>query len=84
MTNDIQYLGLLDVSERIRRRDVSSEAVVRVLLERIARHGFSHAASAAGCVRRGHTVFVVNRGQFRNVAGGCSTRRDFSRTRQMR
>jgi amidase len=38
MTSDIHYLGLLEVSERIRRRELSSEAVTRALLDRIERH----------------------------------------------
>jgi amidase len=38
MTTDLHYLGLLDVSERIRRRELTSEAVTRALLERIERY----------------------------------------------
>jgi amidase len=38
MTSDIHYLGLLDISERIRRRELTSEAVVSALLERIRFH----------------------------------------------
>jgi amidase len=37
MTTDLHYLGLLEVSERIRRRELTSEAVTRALLERIER-----------------------------------------------
>lgn len=37
MARDIAYLGLLDVSERIRRRELSSEEVTRTLLARIER-----------------------------------------------
>ncbi len=35
---NIHYLGLLEISERIRRRILSAEEVTRVLLERIERH----------------------------------------------
>jgi len=38
MTEDVHYLGLVEVGERIRRRELTSEAVTRALLERIARH----------------------------------------------
>jgi amidase len=38
MTGELHYLGLLDVSERIRRRELTSEAVVSALLERIRIH----------------------------------------------
>jgi amidase len=37
MTSDIHYLGLLEVSEAIRHRALTSEAVTRALLDRIAR-----------------------------------------------
>lgn len=37
MTEDIAFLSLLDVAERIRGRKISSEAVTRTLLDRIAR-----------------------------------------------
>jgi amidase len=36
-SDDIAYLGLLEVSERILRRELSAEAVTRVLLDRIER-----------------------------------------------
>jgi Asp-tRNA(Asn)/Glu-tRNA(Gln) amidotransferase A subunit family amidase len=35
---DLQYLGLFDIAERIRRREVTAETVTRLLLERIDRH----------------------------------------------
>jgi amidase len=35
---DIHYLGLNEVSERIRRRELTAEAVTAALLARIARH----------------------------------------------
>jgi len=38
MSQDIHYLGLLDVSDRIRRRELTSEAVTQGLLARIERH----------------------------------------------
>lgn len=37
MTDAIHHLGLLEVSGRIRRRELTSEAVTRALLDRIAR-----------------------------------------------
>jgi amidase len=37
MTSDVHYLGLLEVSEAIRRRELSAERVTRSLLERIDR-----------------------------------------------
>jgi len=39
--SEIHYLGLLDVSERIRRRELTSEAVTQALLERIDQHELS-------------------------------------------
>ena len=38
MTEDIAYLSLAEVSRRIRRRELTSETVTRILLERIAHH----------------------------------------------
>jgi amidase len=38
MREDLHYLGLLDVSERIRRRELTSEAVTQALLTRIERY----------------------------------------------
>jgi amidase len=38
MTRDVHQLGLLEVSERIRRGEVTAEAVTRSLLDRIDRH----------------------------------------------
>jgi amidase len=38
MTGELHYLGLLDVSERIRRRELTSEVVVSALLKRIQQH----------------------------------------------
>ena len=37
MSRDIAYLGLLEVSDRIRRRELSSVAVTEALLARIGR-----------------------------------------------
>lgn len=38
MRDDLHYMGLLEVSERIRRRELSSVAVTEALLKRIERH----------------------------------------------
>jgi amidase len=38
VTDEIHYLGLLEVSERIRRRELTAEAVTRAALQRIERH----------------------------------------------
>jgi amidase len=38
MTEDIAYLSLAEVSRRIRRRELTSETVTRILLERIEHH----------------------------------------------
>ena len=38
MSEELHYLGLLEVSERIRRRELSSEAVTQALLARIDRY----------------------------------------------
>lgn len=37
MSDDLHYLGLLEVAERIRRRELTSQAVTAALLERIGR-----------------------------------------------
>jgi hypothetical protein len=42
---DIHYLSLLEVSERIQRRELTSVEVTEILLDRIARHdGILHSA----------------------------------------
>ena len=78
---DLHYLSLLDISERIRRRDLSSVEIVSALLARI--DAFEHRLNGFLCVMGGSALADARRADAEldggSTAARCTASRSVSR-----